>query len=234
MEAIIRTEHLCKTYGEGEAKVEALKDVSVSFEKGKMTAIIGASGSGKTTLMHIIGGLDSLAQGKAFLEDRDLLQLKDKELAQLRAEKIGFVFQFFKLIPELSARENILFPAMIIQKKPEQSCFERLCENLGVSDRLKHYPSQLSGGQQQRVAIARALINQPDVILCDEPTGNLDEQSGEEVMQLLEKLCRESGKTIIIVTHDMQIAQKCDKVIRIADGRIAESDLKNRAKEECQ
>lgn len=223
MEAIIRTEHLCKTYGEGEAKVEALKDVSVSFEKGKMTAIIGTSGSGKSTLMHIIGGLDSLAQGKAFLEDRDLLQLKDKELAQLRAEKIGFVFQFFKLIPELSARENILFPAMIIQKKPEQSYFERLCESLGVSDRLRHYPSQLSGGQQQRVAIARALINQPDVILCDEPTGNLDEQSGEEVMQLLEKLCRESGKTIIIVTHDMQIAQQCDRVIRIADGRIVES-----------
>ena len=146
MEAIIRTENLCKTYGEGEVKVEALKNVTVSFEKGKMTAITGASGSGKSTLMHIIGGLDSLAEGKAFLGEQDLLQLRDRELAKLRAEKIGFVFQFFKLIPELSAKDNILFPSMVINKKPEEGYFNRLCQTLGVTDRLKHYPSQLSGG----------------------------------------------------------------------------------------
>lgn len=220
MEAIIRTENLCKTYGEGEVKVEALKNVTVSFEKGKMTAITGASGSGKSTLMHIIGGLDSLAEGKAFLGEQDLLQLRDRELAKLRAEKIGFVFQFFKLIPELSAKDNILFPSMVINKKPEEGYFNRLCQTLGVTDRLKHYPSQLSGGQQQRIAIARALINQPDVILCDEPTGNLDVKSGEEVFQLLKNLCKKHGKTIIIVTHDMNIAQRCDTVIRISDGKI--------------
>lgn len=220
MEAIIRTENLFKTYGDGEAKVEALKDVSVSFEKGKMTAITGASGSGKSTLMHIIGGLDSLAQGKVFLGEQDLLQLKDKELAQLRAEKIGFVFQFFKLIPELSAKDNILFPALVINKKPEQKYFDNLCETLGIKERLKHYPSQLSGGQQQRIAIARALINQPDIVLCDEPTGNLDVKSGKEVMQLLETLCKEYGKTIIIVTHDINVANRCDCVINISDGRI--------------
>lgn len=220
MEAIIRTENLCKTYGEGEVKVEALKNVTVSFEKGKMTAITGASGSGKSTLMHIIGGLDSLAEGKAFLGEQDLLQLRDRELAKLRAEKIGFVFQFFKLIPELSAMDNILFPSMVINKKPEEGYFNRLCQTLGVTDRLKHYPSQLSGGQQQRIAIARALINQPDVILCDEPTGNLDVKSGEEVIQLLKNLCKKHGKTIIIVTHDMNIAQRCDTVIRISDGKI--------------
>jgi len=220
MEAIIRTENLCKTYGEGEVKVEALKNVTVSFEKGKMTAITGASGSGKSTLMHIIGGLDSLAEGKAFLGEQDLLQLRDRELAKLRAEKIGFVFQFFKLIPELSAKDNILFPSMVINKKPEEGYFNRLCQTLGVTDRLKHYPSQLSGGQQQRIAIARALINQPDVILCDEPTGNLDVKSGEEVIQLLKNLCKKHGKTIIIVTHDMNIAQRCDTVIRISDGKI--------------
>ena len=220
MEAIIRTENLFKTYGDSEAKVEALKDVSVSFEKGKMTAITGASGSGKSTLMHIIGGLDSLAQGKVFLGEQDLLQLKDKELAQLRAEKIGFVFQFFKLIPELSAKDNILFPALVINKKPEQKYFDNLCETLGIKGRLKHYPSQLSGGQQQRIAIARALINPPDIVLCDEPTGNLDVKSGEEVMQLLETLCKEYGKTIIIVTHDINVANRCDCVINISDGRI--------------
>lgn len=220
METIIRTENLSKTYGSGEATVKALKDVSISFEKGKMTAIIGASGSGKSTLLNIIGGLDTQAQGKVLLEDKNLLKINDKALAQLRAEKIGFVFQFFKLIPELTAKENILFPSMIINKKPDKEYVSELSRRLGIDKRLKHYPSQLSGGQQQRTAIARALINNPDILLCDEPTGNLDEQSGKEVMKLLEDLCRKFEKTIIIVTHDMQIAERCDRIITISDGRV--------------
>lgn len=213
METIIRTENLSKIYGSGESKVEALKNVNVCFEKGKMTAIIGASGSGKTTLLHIIGGLDTQAQGSVQLEDQQLLKLNDKKLSKLRAEKIGFVFQFFKLIPELSAKENILFPAMIIGKKPDKSYLLELSNILGIGERLDHYPSQLSGGQQQRVAIARALINNPDILLCDEPTGNLDQKSGQEVVTLIENISRDSGKSVIIVTHDMQIAQRCDKVI---------------------
>ncbi len=220
MEAIIRTENLSKTYGSGEAAVKALNDISISFEKGKMTAIIGASGSGKSTLLNIIGGLDTQAQGKVLLEDKELLKLNDKALAQLRAEKIGFVFQFFKLIPELTAKENILFPSMIINKKPDKEYISELSRRLGIDKRLKHYPSQLSGGQQQRTAIARALINDPDILLCDEPTGNLDEKSGKEVMELLEDLCKNFGKTIIIVTHDMQIAERCDRIITISDGRV--------------
>lgn len=221
METIIRTENLSKTYGSGEAAVKALKDVNISFEKGKMTAIIGASGSGKSTLLNIIGGLDTQAQGKVFLEDKELLKLNDKALAQLRAEKIGFVFQFFKLIPELTAKENILFPSMIINKKPDKKYISELSRKLGIDQRLKHYPSQLSGGQQQRTAIARALINDPDILLCDEPTGNLDEQSGNEVMELLEDLCKNSGKTIIIVTHDMNIANRCDRIVEISYGKVA-------------
>lgn len=221
METIIRTENLSKTYGSGEAAVKALKDVSISFEKGKMTAIIGASGSGKSTLLNIIGGLDTQAQGKVLLEDKELLKLNDKALAQLRAEKIGFVFQFFKLIPELTAKENILFPSMIINKKPDKEYVSELSQRLGIDKRLKHYPSQLSGGQQQRTAIARALINDPDILLCDEPTGNLDEQSGNEVMELLEDLCKNSGKTIIIVTHDMNIADRCDRIVEISYGKVA-------------
>lgn len=221
MEAIIRTENLSKTYGSGEAAVKALNDVSISFEKGKMTAIIGASGSGKSTLLNIIGGLDTQAQGKVLIEDEELLKLNDKTLARLRAEKIGFVFQFFKLIPELTAKENILFPSMIINKKPDKEYVSELSRRLGIDKRLKHYPSQLSGGQQQRTAIARALINDPDILLCDEPTGNLDEQSGKEVMELLEDLCKKFGKTIIIVTHDMSVADRCDNIIEISDGKAA-------------
>lgn len=221
METIIRTENLSKTYGSGEAAVKALNDVSISFEKGKMTAIIGTSGSGKSTLLNIIGGLDSQAQGKVLLENKDLLKLNDRALARLRAEKIGFVFQFFKLIPELTAKENILFPSMIINKKPDKEYISELSQRLGIDKRLKHYPSQLSGGQQQRAAIARALINDPEILLCDEPTGNLDEQSGREVMELLEELCKNFGKTIIIVTHDMNVADRCDNIIEISDGKAA-------------
>lgn len=221
METIIRTENLSKTYGSGEAAVKALNDVSISFEKGKMTAIIGTSGSGKSTLLNIIGGLDSQAQGKVLLENKDLLKLNDRALARLRAEKIGFVFQFFKLIPELTAKENILFPSMIINKKPDKEYISELSQRLGIDKRLKHYPSQLSGGQQQRAAIARALINDPEILLCDEPTGNLDEQSGREVMELLEELCKNFGKTIIIVTHDMNVADRCNNIIEISDGKAA-------------
>ncbi len=227
MDAIIKAENISKIYGKGETSVKALDDVTISFEKEKMTAIIGASGSGKSTLLNIIGGLDRQADGKVYIGEQEILKLGDKELAKLRAEKIGFVFQFFKLVPELTALENILFPSMIINKKPEKSYVDDLCKKLGIEKRVKHYPSQLSGGQQQRTAIARALINDPDILLCDEPTGNLDGKSGKEVMKLLERMCREMKKTIIIVTHDMNIAKQCDRIITISDGRIADTDLSN-------
>lgn len=219
MYTIIRTENLSKVYGEGDGKVKALDNVSVSFEKGQMTAIIGASGSGKTTLLNILGLLDTSIDGKVFYNDEDVMGCNDSKLAKLRNTKIGYVFQFFKLIPELSAKENILLPIMISGEKTDKVDLKSLTDSLGISDRLSHYPSQLSGGQQQRVAIARALINDPEIILCDEPTGALDTNSAADIMKLLHEL-NEKGKTVIIVTHDKGIAEQCSRVIEIVDGKV--------------
>ncbi|MBR6984853.1 MAG: ABC transporter ATP-binding protein [Ruminococcus sp.] len=216
---IIRTENLSKVYGEGDGKVKALDNVSVSFEKGQMTAIIGASGSGKTTLLNILGLLDTSVDGKVFYNDEDVMGCNDSQLAKLRNTKIGYVFQFFKLIPELSAKENILLPIMISGEKTDKVDLKSLTDSLGISERLSHYPSQLSGGQQQRVAIARALINDPEIILCDEPTGALDTNSAADIMKLLHEL-NEKGKTVIIVTHDHGIAKQCSRVIEIVDGKV--------------
>lgn len=219
MYTIIRTENLSKVYGEGDGKVKALDNVSVSFEKGQMTAIIGASGSGKTTLLNILGLLDTSVDGKVFYNDEDVMGCNDSKLAKLRNTKIGYVFQFFKLIPELSAKENILLPIMISGEKTDKVDLKSLTDSLGISERLSHYPSQLSGGQQQRVAIARALINDPEIILCDEPTGALDTNSAADIMKLLHEL-NEKGKTVIIVTHDHGIAKQCSRVIEIVDGKV--------------
>ncbi len=217
---MIRIENLSKTYGSGDTAVNALKGCNAEFESGKFIAITGTSGSGKSTLLHILGGLDTEAEGNVFYDETNVIKMNDGTLSEFRRKNIGFVFQFFNLIPELTAKENILVTLMIDKTKPDKKYFDELTASLGITDRLTHYPSQLSGGQQQRVAIARALINKPKVILCDEPTGNLDKKSGSEVLQLLRKLQSEYGQTIIMVTHDPDIASSADKIIRIEDGEI--------------
>ncbi len=215
---MIRTENLCKTYGTGDGSVTALKDVSISVESGELAAIIGKSGSGKTTLLNLLGCLDTATNGKAFYDSTEITSLNDAGAADFRLKHIGFVFQFFDLLPELTAAENILLPARIAKKSIDN--YREIVDSLGLTERLSHYPSQLSGGQQQRTAIARALINDPEVLLCDEPTGNLDERSGKEVMDLILRMNREQKKTILIVTHDPEIAKQCDRIIEISDGKI--------------
>ena len=216
---MIKTQNLTKTYGKGEGKVTALGGVDITIKDGEMVAIIGKSGSGKSTLLNLLGGLDKATEGKVFYDDKDLSEMNDSKLSEFRLKNIGFVFQFFDLIPELTAEENVMFPAKLAKKK--ETSEGNLYSALDITDRVKHYPSELSGGQQQRAAIARALINDPDVILCDEPTGNLDKRSGEEVMNLLKRLNKENGKTVIIVTHDSDIASQCGRIIELSDGRLA-------------
>ena len=217
---MIKTENLTRTYGKGEGKVTALDGVSLTINDGEMVAIIGKSGSGKSTLLNLIGGLDKPTSGQIFYNDKELGSMKDTELSEFRLKNIGFVFQFFDLIPELTAEENVLLPSRLAKNKDAGA--DELYKALDIGDRVKHYPSELSGGQQQRAAIARALINSPDVILCDEPTGNLDRASGEEVMALLKRLNTEQGKTVIIVTHDRGIAEQCGRIVEISDGKIVE------------
>ena len=215
---MIKTQNLTKTYGKGEGKVTALGGVDITIKDGEMVAIIGKSGSGKSTLLNLLGGLDKATEGKVFYNDKELGTMNDSKLSEFRLKNIGFVFQFFDLIPELTAEENVMFPAKLAKKK--ETTESDLYSALDIGDRVKHYPAELSGGQQQRAAIARALINDPDVILCDEPTGNLDKRSGEEVMNLLKKLNQEQNKTVIIVTHDSDIALQCNRVIEISDGKV--------------
>ena len=218
----ISVENLTKIYGSGDAQVKALDGVTTSFENGEFVAVIGASGSGKTTLLHMIGGLDSPTGGTVKFDNTDIYALGDKGLSEIRRKKCGFVFQFFNLIPELTARENIILPILLDNGKVDDSYIGELSEMLGISDRLTHFPSQMSGGQQQRAAIARAMANDPQILLCDEPTGNLDEKSGEAVIELLRETQRKFGKTVIIITHDNKIAARADRIIRISDGRIVE------------
>ena len=214
---MIKTENLTRTYGKGEGKVVALKGIDLTINDGEMVAIIGKSGSGKSTLLNLIGGLDVPTEGKIFYNDTEIGKMNDTELSKFRLNNVGFVFQFFDLIPELTAEENILLPSKLAKKKENSA--DSIYSALDINDRIKHYPAELSGGQQQRAAIARALINSPDVLLCDEPTGNLDKRSGEEVMALLKTL-NEKGKTVIIVTHDADIAGQCKRIIEISDGHI--------------
>ena len=216
----LRAVDLVKDYGKGENLVHALRDVSVSFERGAFTAIMGPSGSGKSTLMHTLAGLDSITSGQIIFDGQDITDFNDKQLTLLRREKVGFIFQSFNLLPMFDARQNILMPLTLANKRVDKEWFDLLVNTLGLQDRLTHRPAEMSGGQQQRVAIARALISKPSVIFADEPTGNLDSVSSAEVLTLMRDLVKELGQTIVMVTHDATAASYTDRAIILADGQI--------------
>ncbi|MEO6143882.1 MAG: ABC transporter ATP-binding protein [Dermatophilaceae bacterium] len=217
-----RTVGLSKVYGEGETEVVALDDVSIDLAAGEFTAIMGPSGSGKSTLMHCAAALDAPSSGQVYLGDVELTGLKDKALTLLRRDRIGFIFQSYNLVPTLSAQENILLPLAIAGRKPDQEWYDVVINTVGLRDRLDHRPNELSGGQQQRVACARALVSRPKVIFADEPTGNLDSLSGQEVLMFLRRSVDEFGQTIVMVTHDPVAASHTDRVVFLADGRIVD------------
>ncbi len=216
--AAARAKALWKVYGEGEARVTALRGVDIDLARAEFTAIMGPSGSGKSTLMHCLAGLDTVSQGEVYLGDDRVTGLGDAGLTRLRRDKVGFIFQQFNLLPTLTAEENILLPLAIAGRKPDRAWFDTVIDTVGLRDRLRHRPNQLSGGQQQRVACARALVSRPEVIFADEPTGNLDSRSGAEVLGFLRDSVRTHGQTIVMVTHDPNAASYADRVVFLADG----------------
>lgn len=218
---IIKLENVTKTYGEGEAKIHALDHVNMTVEKGETVSVVGASGSGKSTLLHVIGGVDTPTEGSVIVEGRDISGLSDEELSVFRRRKIGFVFQAYHLIPVLTVEENITMPVLLDHRKPDREYIDRIMDMLGIAERRKHLPGQLSGGQQQRVAIARALANRPTLVLADEPTGALDSRNGEEVMALLQASVKQLKQTLILITHNLDLAGEADRIIRLVDGKIA-------------
>ena len=217
-----RTDGASKIYGSGDTEVRALDDVTVSFEAGRMTAIMGPSGSGKSTLMHCMAGLDELTDGHVWIGDTDLTGLNERQLTLLRRERIGFIFQAFNLIPTLSAIENITLPMDLAGTTPDAAWLDQVVETVGLKDRLKHRPNELSGGQQQRVAVARALASRPEIIFADEPTGNLDSRTGAEILDFMRRAVAELGQTIVMVTHDPVAASYANRVVFLADGRIVD------------
>jgi putative ABC transport system ATP-binding protein len=223
--AAARAIDLTKVYGEGDAAVRALDGVSVAFEAGRFTAIMGPSGSGKSTLLHCMAGLDTPTRGTVLIGDVDLTQLSEKQLTLLRREKIGFVFQTFNLVPTLTAAENITLPLDIAGGKPEPGWFDQVVDSVRLRDRLDHRPSELSGGQQQRVAGARALVSRPAIVFADEPTGNLDSRSGAELLAFLRSAVDDHGQTIVMVTHDARAASHADRIVFLDDGRIVDEML---------
>lgn len=219
---ILKVENLTKTYGSGENLVHAVDDVSFSVEKGEFVAIVGASGSGKSTLLHLIGGVDRPTSGKIFVDGNDISKMNDDKLAVFRRRQVGIVYQFYNLIPILTVEENITLPCDLDGRGVDRERLEMILDSFGLRARRKHLPNQLSGGQQQRTSIARALINNPSLVLADEPTGNLDSESSEEVMSML-KMCNQSyGQTVIMITHNLDIAKQADRIITISDGKIVE------------
>lgn len=219
---ILKVENLTKTYGSGENLVHAVDDVSFSVEKGEFVAIVGASGSGKSTLLHLIGGVDRPTSGKIFVDGNDISKMNDDKLAVFRRRQVGIVYQFYNLIPILTVEENITLPCDLDGRGVDRERLEMILDSFGLRARRKHLPNQLSGGQQQRTSIARALINNPSLVLADEPTGNLDSTSSEEVMSML-KMCNQSyGQTVIMITHNLDIAKQADRIITISDGKIVE------------
>lgn len=219
---ILRTENLKKYYGTGENQVKALDGVDLEVEKGEFLAVVGTSGSGKSTLLHMLGGLDRPTSGKVYVEQKDIFKLKEDPLCIFRRRKIGFVFQSYNLVPVLNVYENIVLPVELDGNRVDENYVEKVIEILGLSSKLESIPSQLSGGQQQRVAIARALASKPAIILADEPTGNLDSRTSQDVLGLLKVTSEKFGQTIVMITHNEEIAQLADRIIRIEDGRISE------------
>ena len=217
---ILRVENLTKVYGKGNSKVVALDHVSFSVKKGEFLAIIGASGSGKSTLLHLMGGVDRPTEGKVFIEDKDIFSLNDDKLAIFRRRQIGLIYQFYNLIPILNVEENIVLPLSLDNREVNHEHLDDLLKNLGLENRRKYLPNELSGGQQQRTSIGRALITNPAIILADEPTGNLDSKATEEIVELLRKANKDYHQTIIMITHDMELAKNADRIIRLEDGRM--------------
>lgn len=219
---ILKVEHLSKTYGTGEAKVEALKDACFSLQKGEFAAVVGESGSGKSTLLNCVGGLDTPTAGKVLLDGQDLFAMKENKRTVFRRQNIGFIFQSFQLIPELNVEQNIIFPILLDYQKSDKKRVDEILEVLGLSDRRHHLPGQLSGGQQQRVAIGRALIMRPMLVLADEPTGNLDSKNSQDVMDLLMKASRYYQQTILMITHNENLTANVDRVLKVRDGELSD------------
>ncbi len=223
---IIKTENLHKIYHTKTDKVHALKGISINIKKGDMVAVMGPSGSGKSTFLHLLGGLDKPSEGRVYIDNQDINSLDDNQLAKFRNEKIGFVFQFHYLLPELSTLENVLIPARLYRKtKDDYKKAVNLLEDLGLKDRINHLPSELSGGEQQRVAIARAIINAPDVVIADEPTGNLDSDNTKKVMNILKQLNENNNTTIVLATHDKEVAKYCRYILYMKDGKIVDKEF---------
>lgn len=225
MDAIIRCEELSKIYRTGENQVRAVDELTLAVERGQFLAVTGPSGSGKSTLLHLLGGLDKPTSGRVLYQEKDLYAYHDNQLAVLRRRRFGFVFQSYNLIKELTGMENMLLPVMLDGRKPDEAHLKLVVDMLGISDRLSHLPDAMSGGQQQRVAIARALSNKPDILFADEPTGNLDGKAGREVVALLKYVSRELGVTLVLVSHDLSIAEQAQRVIRLEDGRVVSDTL---------
>lgn len=222
---ILKIKNLCKTYGKGNTRVEALKNINLTINEGEFAVVVGPSGSGKSTFLHIVGGVEKATSGEVIIENTVINNLNEKELSIMRRRKIGFVFQFYNLLPVLTAEENMVMPLLLDGKEVDKNYLEEIMDILGIKDRRDHLPSQLSGGQQQRVSIGRALANKPSLILADEPTGNLDSKNSREIIELLRYSAKKYNQTLIVITHDLRIAKLADRVISIEDGEITSNEV---------